>query len=239
MRRIIAICIFLFQASVFFGQGQIDSTPKVLVRNEITAAILINSNGWGGEVSYGKMKNIEHKQFLSFNFATIKDAKEIKLSSENGRFVYGKVNEFVVFRFTYGYLNRLYEKKDIGGVEIRWFYKIGPALGLEKPIYYQINDSVVQKLTKNNRDIIEGKASFFKGLGESSIVPGLHATVGTSFEFGKKDLNISAFEGGVNFDIFPREIIILDNDLNQFYFVSLFLAYRFGRIVNPRIKYPN
>jgi hypothetical protein len=45
---------------------------------------------------------------------------------------------------------------------------------------------------------------------------------------------INALEGGVIFDIFPKKIDIMANDKNQFYYLAIFVSYRFGKIINPR-----
>jgi hypothetical protein len=73
-----------------------------------------------------------------------------------------------------------------------------------------------------------------KGTGELSFVPGGFVKVGASFEFSKKDILVNALEGGVSLDIFAKNIDIMANDNNRFYFLAIFVSYRFGKIINPR-----
>ncbi len=227
---------------LIFAQGDIDSEQKVLIRNERSYHLSLNSNGWGGGFTYGKMINIKRKIFYTAELVTIKDAKELKINNpyqpELRRFVYGKNNIFYDFRFGYGHLIKLYDKKDKGGIEVRLFYHIGPVLGLLKPVYYITS---VDPLTTERFDpalhtstSILGGASYFKGFNELSVVPGAFAKIGGSFEFNKKDILINALEGGLTFDLFPKKIDIMANDKNQFYFFAIFVSYRFGKIINPR-----
>ncbi len=247
MRYLILIGFCILQAFLSFGQGDIDSLPKALIRNEHSFAAHLYTNGWGAEYCYGKMNNIHKKTLYSFDFSVVHDPKEVKVSnpysSENSRYVYGKTNVFFDTRFTYGKLFSLYQKKDKGGIEIRCYYKIGPVLGFLKPIYYKVGaDMKVEKFNSAAHVSIAdiyGKASFFKGFNEMKVIPGIHAKGAVSFEFGKKDLMISAIEGGVSVDVFVKEIEIMANNYNDFYFAALFISGRFGKIKNPRLRYLN
>lgn len=244
--RFFGIIVYVtFLSITSFAQGEIDSTPKALIRHEYTIGGILYSSGWGAEFSYGKMKTIKLKTLYSVDFAIVHDPKEIKISnpysSQNSRYVYGKTHSLVNFRFTYGNLHRFYQKLDKGGIEVRGYYKIGLVLGFAKPIYYKIGSE--QKIEKFNSaahvssNDIYGKASFFKGISETKVLPGVNAKSALSFEFGKKDLIINAIEGGFSVDVFPKKIEIMANEYNDFYFISLFIVGRFGKVVNPRIKY--
>lgn len=249
MCRFLVVGFFMLQVVVVFAQGQIDSLPKAFTRNEHTVGGVLYTNGWGLGYAYGKMKKAKLKTLYSVDFAIVHDPKEIKTtnpaSSDNNRFVYGKTNFLLNLHFTYGKLHRLYEKKDVGGIEIRYFYKLGPSFGFQKPIYYRFGvDSVVsvEKFTNATHQLIsniEGKASFFKGFDEINVIPGVHANVGVSFEFGKQDLLINAVEGGISIDVFVKKIELMANEYSQFAFPSLYLSLRFGKIVDPRIKKTN
>lgn len=245
MRFFWVIGFFLSFSLSTLAQGEIDSTPRALTRHEYTIAGLLYNNGWGAEFSYGKMKNIKVKKLYSVDFAIVHDPKEIKISnpysSQNSRFVYGKTNSLINIRLTYGKLHSFYRKLDKGGVEVRGYYKIGLVVGLLKPIYYKIgSDLKIEKFNSashfSSYDIY-GKASYFKGFGELKVVPGLNMKAAVSFEFGKKDLFVNAIESGFSFDVFPKEMELMANEYNDFYFFSLFIVGRFGRIINPRIKY--
>ncbi len=243
MRYIIILTLFfIIPSSLIYGQGDINDEQKVLIRNEKSYHLTLNSNGWGGGFTYGKMINIYRKRLYSVELVIIKDAKELKMSNpyqpEFRRFVYGKNNVFYNFRFGYGHLIKLYDKKDKGGIEVRCFYDVGLLLGLLKPVYYVtgLSPLKLEKFdpTPHSAQIIYGGASYFKGFDELKVVPGAFVKFGSSFEFSKKDMLINALEGGVIFDIFPKKIDIMANDKNQFYYLAIFVSYRFGKIINPR-----
>lgn len=230
------------------AQGDISDEKKALIRNEHTFDFLLNSNGWGFGYSYGKMKNIHRKTMYTIEWVSIKDQKEKKFTShpDYRRFVFGKQNDFLNFRFGYGNLITLYDKKDKGGIEIRWFYQLGPVLGFLKPVYYYTVNTTLpgtdpirienfESLVRKGSNILGG-ASYFKGFDELSVLPGLYAKIGGSFEFSKTDLIVNALECGITFDCYPKKVEIMANNQNKFYFLSIFISYRFGRIYNPHAK---
>lgn len=243
MRCAILITLILtIYSSLIHAQGDINDEQKALIRNEKSLNVTLNSNGWGGSFTYGKMINIYRKKLYSFELVTIKDAKELKINNpyqpDFRRFVYGKNNVFYNFRFGYGHLFKLYDKKDKGGIGVRCFYLIGPLLGVLKPVYYITGTDPLTTERFNSSlhtaTSILGGASYFKGINELNVVPGAFVKFGGSFEFSKKDLLINALEGGVTLDIFAKKIDLMANNKNQFYFLAIFVSYRFGRIINPR-----
>jgi len=242
MKYVFITSLFILSfLSLTRAQGEIDDEQKALIRNERSYHLSLNSNGWGGGFTYGKMINIYRKKLYSIELVTIKDAKELKINNpyepDYRRFVFGKNNIFYNFRFGYGHLFKLYSKKDKGGIEVRWFYNVGPLLGMLKPVYY-VTDSDPYTTEKFNSSLhtassILGGAPYFKGFSEISVVPGAFVKVGSSFEFSKKDLQINALESGLTLDLFPKKIDLMANNKNQFYFLALFVSYRFGKIINP------
>ncbi len=229
------------------AQGDIDEQAKSLIRHEQSGYIMFNTNGWGLGANYGKMKSIYKKTLYSFEFSEINHPKELKLNNpiypEGRRYVFGKLNEFYAFRLGYGALKTLYFKKDKGGIEVRYLYHTGLSLGVLKPVYFEIINSQQQLQTErfnssmHNYLDIYGRASYFKGMDELSVVPGVYFKTGASFEFGKKDLIINALEGGAAVEFFAKPIDIMATASNRWYFLSLFVAIRYGQIKDPRLKY--
>lgn len=239
--------LLLFISNVVFPQGEIDNENRALFRNESTVNLLLNSNGWGFGYTFGKMDNISRKTLWNVEWVKIKDPKEYKQNAvypDFRRFVYGKQNEFYNLRFNFGNLISLYQKKDKGGIEVRCFYFVGINAGLLKPVYYITQlDSIgeaakYEKFSNANLTNIYGGAPFYKGLSELKFVPGIHSKIGASFEFSNRDLVINAVEGGIGIDLYPKVVKIMENNENNFYFLSLFIGYRFGRIINPRAVKP-
>jgi len=157
--------------------------------------------------------------------------------NDSNRFVYGKLNSFISFRYGYGFLKEKFRKIDRGGVAIRYFYNGGISLGVLKPIYYEIiyaYNTEFEKFDINRHGVqdILGKASFFKGLEEASITPGGFLKFGLSFEYSKKDRQVRAVEAGFSLEGFAKKMAVMANEKDKQLYFSIFLSYRFGRIVS-------
>jgi len=240
-----------------YAQGEIDQQQRVFFRNEWSVALMINSNGFGGNYRYGERINAADKRLYEIDFAYMKDPKELKTEViqytypyQPARYVEGKKNLAFNFRVGYGKQHEKYRKHDVGGIAIRQFYNFGPSLVLLKPIYYEtIFQFELQQPAKYdpnwghaNVDII-GRSSFFRGFDEIGFVPGLFGKFGYNFEFGTQDRIIHALETGLIAEGFIKRIEIMDftdspgsqNKVakNQQFFLTLFISYRFGRIVDP------
>jgi len=241
--------------SAVYAQGEIDVQPTVFWRNEWSVAGMLNSNGFGANYRYGDRINAADKRLYEIDFAYMKDPKESKAGGGQGQstIVYGKKNLAFNFRIGYGKQHEKFRKHDLGGIAIRHFYNFGPSLVLLKPIYYDVVESPNYSVTLppakfdpgwiNRNMYIVSRSSFFKGFGEVTPVPGVFGKFGYNFEFGSQDRVIHALEAGLIAEGFLRRIEIMDfssQDLdqktkakNQQLFLTVFLSYRFGRIVDP------
>ena len=251
---LILFCLQLI-SYITLAQGEIDDEGKIFIRNERTLAILLNSNGWGGNFRYGKRLDAYRKRIYEIDFVGIKHPKEIKIRNSNyiienqKRYVFGKLNSFFNIRAGIGSQKEIISKFDKGGIAIRYFYSLGTSLGILKPVYYEIIDSTVRigdeyrmyiGITKFSSSIhsagdIYGKASFFEGIDETTFVPGLFVKFGFSFEYSKTDEIIRAIEAGAVLDAFAKKILIMDTEENNQFFISLFISYRFGKIIRGKL----
>ncbi len=241
----VPLLLFVFIAADLFSQGEISEQPRIFYRNEKSIGILLNSNGLGISGRYAIRINARKKHIIDVDFVGIKHSKEYKYSNQfnsNRTFVFGKLNSFFNLRAGYGMQKEIFRKVDKGGISIRRYFSFGPTLGILKPIYYEILEPtgdpyqynlITEKfVTHLNQQYIYGRASFLKGIDEISVVPGVYAKVGISFEYSKSDITLHALETGLVFDIFPKKIPIMDTEQNNFLFLSLFISYRFGRVVD-------
>jgi len=228
-----------------FPQGEISEQPRIFYRNEESIGILLNSNGLGISGRYAIRINARKKHIIDVDFVGIKHSKEYKYSNpynSNRTFVFGKLNSFFNLRAGYGRQKEIYRKADKGGIAIRRYFSFGPTLGILKPIYYEILEPtsdpynynlITEKfVTHLNQQFIYGRASFFKGINEISVVPGGFAKLGISFEYSKSDITLHALEAGLVLDAFPKKIRIMDTEQNNYLFLGLFISYRFGRVVD-------
>ena len=247
-KLLIIVVIFLFGAITLHAQGELDKQQKVFFRNERSFGILLNSDGVG--ISYREAKRIDYrnKWLLEFDGGTLKNLKEYKQSSQlaqGGSYFFGKLNSTFYLRAGFGHQHELYKKTDLGGIAVRYFYSAGPVLAILKPIYYRVSylipntgneyeekDEKFDNSMASAQDIY-GRASFIKGLNETTILPGLYAKAGFNFEYSKEDKIIHAVEFGGQLNAFPKRVPIMAVSNNKALFFSLFISYRFGMILDP------
>jgi hypothetical protein len=248
MMKILRFLFFIVLSLLSFhgySQGELDDQAKIMMKNEKTGLLFLTSNGMGAGYRYGKRINARNQTIYDFDFMNVKHPKEIKTTSSNNSyyssrsFVYGKKNNFFELKGTIGKQYEIYRKNDKGGISVRYFYAAGPSLGLLKPIFYEyaynyLTYSVTktEKFSASNGGTINGRSSFFKGFNELSVVPGLNAKAGFSFEYGREDAIIKAIEVGLGLDVFPRSIPIMANGSNNFFFLNLTAGYRFGKVID-------
>ena len=240
-----------------FAQGEIDHQQRVFFRNEWSLAPMINSNGFGANYRYGQRINAADKRLYEIDFAYFKDPKEqreyVRVRYSNARYVEGKTNLAFNFRFGYGKQHEKYRKHDRGGIAIRRFYNYGPSIALLKPMYYNIGLSETNALIPSEDPqrydpgwnagnvIVMSRASFFQGFNEIKVVPGLFGKFGYNFDFSSNDRVIHALEAGVIAEGFINKLDIMDfrslnsenTANNRQVFITIFLSYRIGRIIDP------
>lgn len=242
MKKIFSfIFIAFFAIQLIYSQGELDEQKKIFYRNERSLAILLNSNGIGLNGRYARRIDAFKKTIYDVEIVSLKHPKEYrKLSQFNPSsrgYVLGKLNNVFIIRAGYGQQKEIFQKFDIGGISVRRFYTFGPSLALLKPVYYEVaqpgsQQVVVQKFDLNTSDQILGKASFFKGFDEIKPRPGAFLKAGISFEFSKLDQVIHAIEGGAIAEAFPSKLPIMATKQNHQFFLTLFISYRFGRVID-------
>ena len=228
-----------------YSQGELDEQPKIMMKNEKTGIVFLTSNGIGAGYRFGKRINARNQTLYDFDFMNVKSPKEIRTTSSSNTyyssrsFVFGKMNNFFELKGGIGKQYELFRKNDKGGLSIRYYYIGGPVIGILKPIYYEYIEnyltysiSKTEKFSDNNKGTINGRSSFFKGFNELSVVPGLSAKCGFSFEYSREDAIIHALDVGIGLDFFPRSIPIMANQKNNFYFLNLTAGYRFGKVID-------
>lgn len=236
-----------------YGQGELDLQQTVFYRNERTFGIILNTDGFGIGYREGKRINYLNKTLYELEVGILKHPREVKLSNpyfqSGSNFVFGKLNFVSYLRVGFGKQHELFNKVDLGGVAIRYFWTAGPDLVIYKPIYYE----VLYPLSLTEYEIREekfkrgihypgdiyGKASFTKGLNEIGIVPGIYGKFGFNFEYSREDKVIHAIEVGTSLSAFTRKIPIMAVEDNKAIFLSLFVSYRMGLIIDPLDRQAN
>lgn len=248
MKKLLSISLLILLTILTVkAQGELDEQQKVFYRNERTFSFSLNSNGYGIGYREGKRVDFLNKNIVEFELNAIKHPKEIKLASpylqSGSSFVFGKLNNTFSLRGGFGQQHEIFKKADLGGVSIRYFYLGGPSLILSKPIYYNVIYAVggiTYELRQEtfNIDIhdpsdIYSRASFFKGIEETKVTPGLYAKGGFNFEYSKEDKIIHAIELGAILEGYAKKIPIMASDDNNAIFLTLFVTYRMGIVIDP------
>lgn len=244
MKRFLIFGLLLISYNIsLIAQGDIDDQTKIFYRNELSGAFLLNSNGWGLDFRSAKRLDAANKSLLDFDFAILKHPKEYRIPSQLGygsMFVLGKQFIPFIFRGSIGKQKEIFRKFDAGGISVRRFATVGPSLALLKPIYYEIQYEGYTKIQRYNLDIypeqINGRASFFKGFDEMDIVPGAFLKLGLSFEYSKQDKVLHAIEVGSFIEGFLKKLPIMATQENYQFFLSLFVSYRFGKVIDPTAR---
>lgn len=250
MKRAFLIISIIFISNCLFAQGEVND-PKVYNIKEKTFGLMLNSNGYGLNLRYGKRVNATVRRILDYDFEYVKHQKEIKArnpyNESSNRFVFGKLNTFFNTRGGIGIQKEIFSKFDKGSVAIKYFYSGGISLGILKPIYYEVIDSIRIDLMSNHTytyttprtfnysihttNDIYGRTSFFKkGLNEIELIPGLNLKGGVCVEYSKQDKIINAIEIGIIADIYSTEVPIMETYKNSQFFLSLYISYRFGKV---------
>jgi hypothetical protein len=246
-KLLIVAVIFTYNALSLYAQGDLDEQKKVFFRNERSFGILLNTDGIGFSYRTAKRTDYLNKRLIEIDAGTLKHPKEYRqpnFLNQGGTFIFGKLNSTFFLRGGIGHQHEIYKKSDFGGIAIRYFYSAGPVLAIYKPIYYRVLYPISStgdfEIREEKFDIsiavpqdIYSKASFTKGLDETKVLPGLYVKGGFNFEYSKEDKIIHAIEVGAQINAFPKKIPIMASSDNKAIFVSLFVSYRFGMILDP------
>ena len=238
---------FLLSAQNIDIQSEDDKPieERLVYNRQNTIKLAIHSQGLGAGFKIGKIKSIYLVKNWEAEIVSLHSLKEIKtmnISSYNTRpFVYGKLNYVYVLRFGYGEDRRIFGKPYWGGIETRWTYETGASLALLKPYYYYAAtykpssngyyETIEEQTFQQGIDIL-GKASFIKGIEETKLSPGVHASLGLGFDIGKSRTRAQSINVDVKTEFFPLGVSIMDSERNKRLFVTFMLSYNWGSRFN-------
>lgn len=249
------ILFLLILSTSVYAQGEFDTEREPDKYLMSSYGLKINSNGAGLYYNYSSRINYRNRRFFEAEFNYIKSPKEVKFTnttfSYTSRYVYGKTFSFNNLKFGVGLNRMIFEKRDKKSISIHLSLSGGGIIGISKPIYYEVIDSVVPidttravfytsyhkfdaPMQSSPLDIV-GKAPFIMGLSEIKLNPGIYVKFGLHFDFSRDVMKSSVIETGVIFDtyLFPVEIMANQTNSN---FLYLYISYHFGQKYDARLN---
>jgi len=248
MLTLFGACAFLLPAQNIDIQNESDKPieERLVYNHQNTYKVAIHSQGFGAGFKIGKIKSIRLTRNWIGEVVSLRSLKEIKtitISEYNSRpFVYGKLNYAYVLRFGYGEDRLIFGKPYWGGIETRWTYSAGASLALLKPYYYYViayqpsaSGSYIETIEEQTFEHgvnILGRSAFTKGIAQTKVSPGLHASIGLSFDIAKTRTRAQSIDVEVKAECFPLGISIMDSERNKRLFVTFMLSYNWGTKFN-------
>ena len=248
MLTLFGACAFLLPAQNIDIQDEDDKPieERLVYNHQNSYKIAIHSRGFGGGFKIGRIKSIHLVRNWEAEIVSLHSLKEIKtlnMSTYNMRpFVYGKLNYVYVLRFGYGEDRRIFGKPYWGGIETRWTYEAGASLALLKPYYYYVVtyqpsttggyiETIEEKTFDRTLDIL-GRSAFTKGIGETKLSPGIHASLGLGFDIGKSRTRVQSINVDAKAEYFPLGVSIMESEQNKHLFITFMLSYNWGTRFN-------
>jgi hypothetical protein len=179
-------------------------------------------------------------RIMNFELLTLNHPKQFKValtqrSTQNGYFL-NKINSVIMLRGSFGFQKTWFDKEVKRGVRVSTFFLFGPSIALAKPVFMNVNFTDAGLSTEKYADIVNlsnvqilEKAPYLIGVSETVPYPGAHVKVALNFEYSPDDEFIRALETGATFDVFPKKIPIMANTYNDQFYITLYVAFHFGR----------
>jgi hypothetical protein len=210
-------------------------------RKQSVFGLQLRTNGYGAFYELGKRRSPRFTNLYTIEFSEIKHRKEDKMGgAENffsNSFVYGKMNNFYQGKLGFGQQYILGQKGNKNGVAITASLSGGLSVGMKKPYYLQIIDSVGKERTIRykedsisflDRGAILGGAGFTKGWNKTTFKPGVFVKTALRFDFGRYNEKVQALEIGMSLDYYTEKIPIMAlNDPKNLFFQG-HIAFIFG-----------
>lgn len=219
----------------------------VIYKESIFGGIFLHTNGYGAHFSYGKNLTAFKSRIYQIDIVNMRHPKEVRsfnaFYEDSRSYIYGKLNTFFILRPSIGTRVLKYDKIRPGGVAVGYSWRVGPALGLAKPVYLEIlvpETPPFQRIVVERYDPVQhtfvdiyGRAGGLRGFNEIQFHPGVHGSFAVNFEYDPAREGIKGLELGVNVDYFPLgEVDIMANTTNTNLFINLYVTLQFGKKFN-------
>ncbi len=258
MKKTILLATLLLISSSIFSQNRFKNDNKgILYNTEKALDLRLYSFGWGWSANalFGTVKTYNKTTYYTVGLGfDLKHPKEVAKSpdftastgsSGFSKYTYGKQNYAVSTRLGYGVKRYFSEKASKNGVALGVNFAGGASIALMVPYYLEIGVSrtdltkvVATKYSPENEKTfldyyqIRGKSGFFRGIGETKVIPGIYGQAAVQLDWGAFDEFLRAAEIGIQLDIFAKPLPIIVPSatvLNRPYFLNLYLSLQLGK----------
>ena len=219
----------------------------IVYNNSIYGGPILHTNGWGGHITFGKGKTAFKTRIFQFEMVGMKHEKEIRTfnpySQSTRSYIFGKLNYFFIIRPSIGSRVVSFDKIRKSGVSVGYNWRLGPSLGLTRPVYleialkgpYDYPDIVVEKYDPavHKYEDIQGRAGGLRGFNELKLNPGIHGAFALNFEYDANRAGMKGIEVGATVDYYPmEEVEIMAFADNYQFFLNFYVCLQFGKRFN-------
>ncbi len=205
--------------------------------------IKLATDGYGLYFEKGKFKTPRKTLLYQFELNEKKNNKEHKITTSPDGFNYSslvpyKLNNFYIFKAAVGEERLIGGKGNKNGVSVTALYSGGVSVGLLKPYYINVQNTVTQRTTHmtfpellndtSAVDQVTGAAGPFVGWGHLSVKPGLNAKTAMRFDYGRLNQTISAIEVGLTGEYFFGKIPQVSLVPQKSFFFNAYVCLLFG-----------
>jgi hypothetical protein len=239
MRKLLYCIILVLSISGFSLYSQeigVGDAETFAVRNRQWDVYgTLHTNGIGIGFRIGKEPNIRIRNGFDVEYTYYRHFKERRTRLDNTHIiVYGKSNYFGMIRGGYGLTRVLNGKPYWGGVEVGYFFYGGISLGFSVPVYLKIYNgekSVSERYDpeKHSQGNILYKDTFWKGIKNIKVHPGLYLKTGMSFDFSKNDALVVKLDFGIAADAYYLPVEKLAFSPRQYVLLTGFIAIHLGK----------
>jgi hypothetical protein len=198
------------------------------------------TDGYGIFFEKGKFISTTKTRLLQFELNEKHSPKEKRLSTGDPFFgssvVDFKLNNFYEFKVAIGEERLIGGKGNKNGVAVSALYSGGLSLGIIKPYYITVEDSVGNQsqmtftdfINSPNAYAIDGAAGFTVGWSHVSFKPGINAKAALRFDYARFNTSVTAIEAGMTGEFYFGKIPLVYDVPAKNFFINGYVAIMFG-----------
>jgi hypothetical protein len=205
--------------------------------------IRLATDGYGISFEKGKYKTPTRTLLFEFELNEKKNPKEHRISATSDGFNYTsvvpyKLNNLYEFKMAVGQQHLIGGKGNKNGVAVTALYAGGITLGLLKPYYLDIQNTVTTQTSRKTfdqvvndtsaTDVITGASGFTVGWDHLSLKPALNAKQAMRFDYGRLNQTITAIEVGLTEEFYFSKIPQVYLVAPKQFFFNAYVSILFG-----------